>query len=156
VYQNEFALKLIKLFIELVLYLTKHHNFPVPVFENGTGRFNFFFPNFGTESLFTKIRMFSLSSSISLTLCLYLCLSVFLPIFCFHIHLSVFRFFSFILSFFLFSNFYFNWNVCHFSSSRILRRERELFLVPKNCWQEGLGNCFHKNFGNCRDMTGNL
>ena len=43
-----------------------------------------------------------------------------------------------------------------FYSFRNLRRERELFLVPKNSCREVLGNPFHENFRNCRDMTGKI
>ena len=34
---------------------TKHHNFPVPVFENEPGKFNIFFPDSGTKLLLPKI-----------------------------------------------------------------------------------------------------
>ncbi len=34
---------------------TKHHNFPVPVFENEPGKFNIFFPDSGTKLLLLKI-----------------------------------------------------------------------------------------------------
>jgi hypothetical protein len=69
-----------------------------------------------------------------------------------------FRFFLFFSFFFLFSSrisLIFR-NSFIFSSSPNSRRDRELFLVPKNTCREVFGNCFYKIFGNWRDMTEKL
>ncbi len=103
--------------------------------------------------------------SVSVSLSLSLSLSLFLSLFLFKV-----RFFSF-LSLFLLS---IPLSACthtlqsgsetqiesfeNFSPfcSQKRDRERELFLVPENRCREVFGNCFHENFGNCRDLTGKL
>ncbi len=114
---------------------------------------------------------------LSLCFCLSVCLSFYLSFVWLIVRLSVHPsvcpsvlrlslFLSFLPSFYLFFLFF-----ILFFSSRISRlngkfgiifssrnpgRDRELFQVPENEHREGFGNCFHENFGNFRDMTGEL
>jgi hypothetical protein len=130
-----------------------------------------FFPKFW-DGKFIPVNIYPDSGkteklSVSIYLCVYVCLSIYLsfvrPSICTSVCLSIY--FSFVhlsvcpsvcLCFFSYFEFLILIESLSFYSFRNLRRERELFLVPKNSCREVLGNPFHENFRNCRDMTGKI
>ncbi len=123
----------------------KHHNFPVPVFENEPGKLNIFFLNSGTKLLFPKIwsripgkpRNYA---SLSLCLSFYLLFNrSFVHSFACLVFLSFFCsfFLSFILSllhsFFFFSSWIVSifLKVWHFLAPKIRDENGNFFWFPK-------------------------
>ena len=107
----------------------KHHDFPVPDFKNESGKFNFLFSKIGTKSLFPKMcsRIPGKNreiKSLFLSVCLSVCLGLFL--FLSFVHPTFFLLFVRLFS----SSYFF---LCFFFSSRISRLNGKfiIFLVPE-------------------------
>jgi hypothetical protein len=121
-------------------------------------------------SLFVFLSIVRLSVCLSQSLSVSLCLSFFLlfvrpsvrpPVrlsfFCLYICLS------FVCPSFFFHSFFFpsqiscfNGKFINFLVPEIRDENQNFFKVPESRCQEPLGNCFHENFGNWRDMTEKL